>query len=409
MANEKEILEQAKTLIIKKQYDEARQVLLPIKNNPTAQKWLGKLDEVAPVKVVPPEPVSQFAPPPATLPEEEKPSNELPEPVSPIRPIQPPSFRPEPAAMDEEEEADFEPVSIEQLRPKPRPVGLDAETPEDRSRFERAKELFAQAQTILREMPGNKRANRWIRRVDNIDRPIMGERFFDAGPGATPQQRMIHFINEGKSAQTRSDLRNFLYSDNFRYLVGGVAIFAALMIILGFFIFSWVEIGRDSLTPTQIWLGTNDTYGSLDLTKFDEDTGFGDVRLIDRLLILILPLALGLGAIGWLYLQKKLPMRTALLALVMTAFILLIFGFFWRTLSTNSWKGNLKEQFGYDDLSERQQDDFDERLDEMIDDAKSYYSTGEHEFYSFIAFVVAFGGFVLLFADERGLLDEDYL
>jgi hypothetical protein len=181
------------------------------------------------------------------------------------------------------------------------------------------------------------------------------------------------------------------------------------MIILGFFIFSWVEIGQDSLTPTQIWLGTNDTYGSLDLTKFDEDTGFGDVRLIDRLLILIVPLALGLGAVGWLYLQKKLPMRTALLALVVTAFILLIFGFFWRTLSTSSWKGNLKEQFGYDDLSERQQDDFDERLDEMIDDAKSYYSTGEHEFYSFIAFVVAFGGLVLLFADERGLLDEDYL
>ncbi len=410
MATEKEILEQAKTLIIKKQYDEARQLLLPIKSNPTAQKWLEKLDEIAPVKTPEPppafpepEPVSRFAPPPpapAVVPEET--------PVSPIRTIQPPPTRPIPAAMEEEEDTEFEPV--EQLRPKPRFVGLEAEAPEDRVRFERVKEIFSQAQMILREMPGNKRAARWSRRLDTIDRPIIGERFFEAEPDATPQQRFTHFINESKSAQTRNDLRNFLYSDLFRYVVGGVALFAAVMILLGFFVFSWVEIDADDLTPMQIWLGTNNTYPTLDLTKnSDGDAGFGDIRLIDRLLIFILPLALVLGALGFLYLQKKLPMRTALVALAATAFLLLIFGFFWRTVSTSTWKSDLKELTGYNDMSDSQRERFDDQFDELVDNAKSNYSTGEHEFYSFLAFAVAFGGLVLLFADERGLLDEDYL
>ncbi|MBZ0310427.1 MAG: hypothetical protein K8I82_30480, partial [Anaerolineae bacterium] len=139
MANEKEILEQAKNLIIKKQYQEARQLLLPIKNNPTAQKWLEKLDEIAPVKIPEPppppsneipEPVSRFAPPPL--------SDEIPEPISPIRTIQPPPARPAPAMMEEEDETEFE--SVEQLRPQPKPIGLEAEAPEDRARFERVKE-----------------------------------------------------------------------------------------------------------------------------------------------------------------------------------------------------------------------------------------------------------------------------
>lgn len=409
MANEKEILEQAKNLIIKKQYQEARQLLLPIKNNPTAQKWLEKLDEIAPVKIPEPppppsneipEPVSRFAPPPL--------SDEIPEPISPIRTIQPPPARPAPAMMEEEDETEFE--SVEQLRPQPKPIGLEAEAPEDRARFERVKEIFSQAQMVLREMPGNKRAHRWSRRLDNIDRPVIGERFFEAEPGTAPQQRFAHFINESKSAQTRNDLRNFLYSDTFRYVVGGMALFAAVMTLLGFFIFNWVELGTNDMTPLQIWLGTNDTYPTLDLTKFgDDDLGFGDVRLIDRLLILILPLAIGLGAVAVLYLQKKLPMRTALLALTATAFLLLIFGFFWRTLSTSAWKGDIKEQYNYEDLSDSEKSRADDQIDEQLESAKSSYSTGEHELYSFLAFAVAFGGLVLLFADERGLLDEDYL
>lgn len=406
MATEKEILDQAKNLIIQKQYDDARQLLLPIKSNPTAQKWLEKLDEIAPAKTPEPppafpEPVSRFAPP-------SPPSDEIPEPVSPIRTIQPPPTRPAPAAMEENDEAEFEPV--EQLRPKPRPMGLEAEAPEDRTRFERVKEILSQAQMVLREMPGNKRAARWSRRLDHIDRPVIGERFFEAEPDATPQQRLTHFINESKSAQTRNDLRNFLYGDMFRYIVGGAALFAAVMILLGFFVFSWVEIEADDLTPMQIWLGTNDTYPTLDLTKVDDEkSGFGDIRLIDRLLILILPLALTLGALGFLYLQKKLPMRTALVALAATAFLLLFFGFFWRTISTSAWKSDLKEFTGYNDMSDSQRERFDDQFDEMVDNAKSNYSTGEHEFYSFLAFAVAFGGLVLLFADERGLLDEDYL
>ena len=44
-------LELAKDLISEKQYDKARMLLMKIKDDPTAQKWLEKLDELSPVKV----------------------------------------------------------------------------------------------------------------------------------------------------------------------------------------------------------------------------------------------------------------------------------------------------------------------------------------------------------------------
>lgn len=44
-------LELAKDLINEKQYDKARMLLLKVKTDPTAQKWLEKLDELSPVKV----------------------------------------------------------------------------------------------------------------------------------------------------------------------------------------------------------------------------------------------------------------------------------------------------------------------------------------------------------------------
>lgn len=44
-------LELAKELINEKQYDRARSLLMKIKTDPTAQKWLEKLDEIAPEAV----------------------------------------------------------------------------------------------------------------------------------------------------------------------------------------------------------------------------------------------------------------------------------------------------------------------------------------------------------------------
>jgi len=44
-------LELAKDLISEKQYDKARMLLMKVKDDPTAQKWLEKLDELSPVKV----------------------------------------------------------------------------------------------------------------------------------------------------------------------------------------------------------------------------------------------------------------------------------------------------------------------------------------------------------------------
>lgn len=45
-------LELAKELISEKQYEKARMLLLKIKDDPTAQKWLEKLEELAPTGAV---------------------------------------------------------------------------------------------------------------------------------------------------------------------------------------------------------------------------------------------------------------------------------------------------------------------------------------------------------------------
>lgn len=50
MPTEQEILQRAKQLIIAKNYQQARQMLLTISHHATAQKWLTKLDEIAPIE-----------------------------------------------------------------------------------------------------------------------------------------------------------------------------------------------------------------------------------------------------------------------------------------------------------------------------------------------------------------------
>ncbi len=52
-------LELAKDLINEKQYEKARTLLMKVKTDPTAQKWLEKLDEIAPTA---PEPSIHDAP-----------------------------------------------------------------------------------------------------------------------------------------------------------------------------------------------------------------------------------------------------------------------------------------------------------------------------------------------------------
>ncbi|MCB9436831.1 MAG: hypothetical protein H6673_07520 [Anaerolineales bacterium] len=50
MANEKERLREAQQLILDKKYEEARQILVELGDNPTALKWLDKLNELVPAE-----------------------------------------------------------------------------------------------------------------------------------------------------------------------------------------------------------------------------------------------------------------------------------------------------------------------------------------------------------------------
>lgn len=52
-----EALQQAQALLRQERYDEARAILEPVADDPTAQKWLARLDEIAPRPAPAPEPV----------------------------------------------------------------------------------------------------------------------------------------------------------------------------------------------------------------------------------------------------------------------------------------------------------------------------------------------------------------
>lgn len=48
MTDSKQTLRQAKAHIQAKRYDQARKLLIPIRDNATASRWLAKLDEIDP-------------------------------------------------------------------------------------------------------------------------------------------------------------------------------------------------------------------------------------------------------------------------------------------------------------------------------------------------------------------------
>ena len=193
--------------------------------------------------------------------------------------------------------------------------------------------------------------------------------------------------------QRAEQLGNFVRSNMFKMVIGGSLIVLGVLMLIGSFAFSWVEVenffDEDTSTASAmtIWMGGNDDVGTLDASHLD-DKGFGAVRLLDRFLIFLLigAIALITLASAYMFFLRNLPWLTplrALLGLTIISCFLLLFPLIWESLSTNNWRNS---EGG------------------TITLAFVHFSTIEQQILGFLAFLIATTGLVLYMLNEQGAL-----
>ncbi|MBN2302932.1 MAG: hypothetical protein JXQ72_00555 [Anaerolineae bacterium] len=197
---------------------------------------------------------------------------------------------------------------------------------------------YAEARAILTGLPDSTIAQEWLTKLDQLDPPA---------PAAVP------------AARASASPYNMLMM---RYAVGGVTALMAVILIVGFFMFSWLdggelmgdfggmveEAGADAsastFTAMEIWMGSNgDQDFTLDFSNVENGGGLSDVRLLDRTLILIPVLAVILLWVAWVYAtDHRNSLQTAAI-LAGLALVLLAYPFLWESLSKSDWENDLKD------------------------------------------------------------------
>lgn len=197
---------------------------------------------------------------------------------------------------------------------------------------------------------------------------------------------------------TASPVRVPLTLDQLRWIIGALAVLMAALMLLGFFAASWLENpDGDKLTAWELWIGKDDGEEITMSLSTDAEGGFGDVRFLDRLLILIPLGALLLGALGVNYAFRRfinLSPRTTAIALLVTALILFLLPFVWQMWSTSNWRGDLKDLDFSGDL-----------LDNMLDTFTDTYNTGQQIAFGLIALLAGIAAVALETPRTRAYLN----
>lgn len=172
-------------------------------------------------------------------------------------------------------------------------------------------------------------------------------------------------------------------------VIGGIGVaIASILLIYSFFGLNWLGDGDFGISPFDIWRGIyKDIEFSLDFAKAVEgEGGFGAVRWMDRLLILLpfgaVIILLQLG----FYMVNPSNRRRMALSMVILAVVLLILPFAWEQLSTQNWRGYIEgqiEDVGRDPSTSEYQD----FVDEFVESGTATYNTDQ--FIAFAAFLLA--------------------
>ncbi len=194
-------------------------------------------------------------------------------------------------------------------------------------------------------------------------------------------------------AQRPTATRAFPLSLNLvRRIVGGIICLMAILMFYGFFSASWMDLkgGYEKLTAWDIWKGTS--HGekfTLDFSDENATGGFGDVRGMDRWLIVIPLGAVVLGVLSLHYTFGRIPFlgtlshRKTAIILAVLALLLFLYPFMWESASSGNWRDAWS---GYGDSSV---------ADQLVSELEKAYNTGQQVFYGLIALLAGLSAVAL--------------
>lgn len=234
----------------------------------------------------------------------------------------------------------------------------------DRERLVAAREHilnqdFAAARAILVALPDDPTAQAWLAKLDAMEAAAAPAPSAPAGLPPMPSPGQISDVTRSQATLSAAALARL------RWGLAGAVILSALLMVVGFFAFSWLDFSESSLfgfnigtmldadatldddgqlsvTAMEIWMGRNNGEDfSLDLRQ-PAGGGLSDVRLLDRTLILIPFGALVLAWLAWNYGAGEGSRLVTLGLLVTLAGALLAYPLLWQSLSESDWDDDLR-------------------------------------------------------------------
>lgn len=208
------------------------------------------------------------------------------------------------------------------------------------------KNRFADARALLTQLQHMPKARQWLEELNELEAELRQE----AQDAANAKREPV---------STTQAIGDFVRSSNFRIMTGSIVILFALIIVFGFFIFTFTEsniVGRinvfaeidnvtispekTSCTAFNIWRGEETCQQTFaldqDLSSQAETTGFVAVRLVDRFLAAMPIGAIILIILAWVYMQEILDALMGLMAIAGTAIALLMFPIIWQQISDDT-------------------------------------------------------------------------
>ncbi len=323
----------------------------------------------------------------------------------------------------------------------------------DREQLLKARELIVQkqfdaARTILNTLPHNDTARTWLAKLNEIAPPIpdpfaSSDPFASADPFASsrPAAPASPFVGPRPATALPAITNQVPVLAYARYGIGAIVIVVSLFMLVGFFVFPWLDLGEIEifgfklndlnelsdeldadfnegqlkLTPLEIWIGNNNgdpfslSFDSMeqalgdesssdstsDLVPEDTPGGFGDVRPLDRLLILVPIGAIILLWFAWMYLSQAMKSFTALTCMSILALLLLIFPYAWQELTQNDWENAVEDNMTAD-TGEMDDWGLGEGLSSMyVSIFEQAFSTTEQVWMAGIILAVCLGGVIL--------------
>jgi hypothetical protein len=244
---------------------------------------------------------------------------------------------------------------------------------DEREQLRIARELITQrefdaARRVLLGLPGNPTARKWLAKLDEIAPPpgaagsspsgaadAAGTQSArqEAGPTSSGQPPGGFAPIPGSPRSRRRAARRApaIVGGGARYIISTALLILAVIMVVGFFVFTWMDLGISDVTAFQIWIGHDGNQPfTLDLSSMALGrTGFGYVRPVDRLLILVPIGALALAALAWMYASEALNPRVAVIVMTVLAALLLAFPYAWQEWSRDALAEDLDEQL-FDEL-----------------------------------------------------------